>query len=168
MSSTTHLASLAPVYRKALKTWRPVILFFGNEDCPACESAEPVFREVAQRYRHHANIYVLNTGKSPRHPNVTGTPTVLFFKDGRLLKKLKGIALGRRWNRISPTTLASSDRETCAKNRVTIWRGCAKPCAGCARCLGRLSGWVVGVGVEACSDGVWQSLLAKLFPQSLE
>jgi len=55
MSSTTHLASLAPVYRKALKTWRPVILFFGNEDCPACESAEPVFREVAQRYRHHAN-----------------------------------------------------------------------------------------------------------------
>ena len=91
MSSTSPLASLAPVYRKALKTWRPVILYFGNDHCPACEWAEPVFREVAQRYRHHANIYVLNTGDSPRHPDVTGTPTVLFFMNGRLLKKLKGI-----------------------------------------------------------------------------
>jgi thioredoxin 1 len=91
MGSTNHLASLAPVYRKALKTWRPVIWLFTNEHCPACEWAESVFREVAQRYRHHANIYVLSTSESPRHPNVTGTPTVLFFKDGRLLKKLKGI-----------------------------------------------------------------------------
>jgi len=91
MSSTSPLASLAPVYRKALKTWRPVILYFGNDHCPACEWAEPVFREVAQRYRHHANIYVLNTSESPRNPYVNGTPTVLFFMNGRLLKKLKGI-----------------------------------------------------------------------------
>ena len=91
MGSTHHLASLAPVYRKALKTWRPVILYFGDEHCPACEWAEPVFREVAQRYRHHANIYVLNTSESPRNPYVNGTPTVLFFMNGRLLKKLKGI-----------------------------------------------------------------------------
>ena len=34
---------------------------------------------------------MLNTSESPRHPDVTGTPTVLFYKDGKLLKKLKGI-----------------------------------------------------------------------------
>ncbi|QAY93104.1 thioredoxin family protein [Pseudomonas sp. ACM7] len=91
MNSTAPHSTLPPTYRKALKTWRTVILYFGNEHCPACDWAEPVFRQVAERYRHHANIYVLNTSESPRHPHVTGTPTVLFYKDGKLLKKLKGI-----------------------------------------------------------------------------
>ena len=91
MSSPRHPPTLAPAYRKALNTWRPVILYFGNAHCPACEAAEPIFRQIAEQYRDRASIYVLNTGESPRHPNVTGTPTVLFYKDGKLLKKLKGI-----------------------------------------------------------------------------
>ena len=91
MRSTTRLSDLPATYRKALKTWRPVILYFANEHCPACEFAGPVFREVAEPYRLRANIYMLNTSQSPRHPLVTGTPTVLFYKNGKLLKKLKGI-----------------------------------------------------------------------------
>ncbi|MFJ2479862.1 thioredoxin family protein [Pseudomonas sp. NPDC087598] len=91
MSVNAPLSELAPTYRKALKTWRPVILYFANEHCPACEWAGPVFRQIAEPYRHRANIYMLNTSESPRHPQVTGTPTVLFYKNGRLVKKLKGI-----------------------------------------------------------------------------
>lgn len=82
---------LDPAYRKALNTWRPVILYFGSQHCPACERAEPVFRAIAGKYKDHAHIYVLSTSESPRHPDVTGTPTVLFYKEGKLLKKLKGI-----------------------------------------------------------------------------
>ncbi|WP_416195245.1 thioredoxin domain-containing protein [Pseudomonas sp. DC1.2] len=82
---------LAPTYRKVLNTWRPVILYFGDEHCPACETAEPIFRQVAEPFRHRATVFVLKTSESPRHPQVTGTPTVLFYKDGKLLKKLKGI-----------------------------------------------------------------------------
>ncbi|MBK5552951.1 MULTISPECIES: thioredoxin family protein [unclassified Pseudomonas] len=99
MTSTTTPIALAPTYRKALKTWRPVILYFGNQHCPACEEAGPIFRGIAEPYRQRADIYMLNTSESPRHPNVTGTPTVLFYKDGRLLKKLKGIG--------TPQTLAA-------------------------------------------------------------
>ena len=91
MNPATHRSDLAPTYRKALKTWRPVILYFASEHCPACESAGPVFRKIAAPYRLRANIYMLNTRESPRHPLVTGTPTVLFYKNGRLVKKLKGI-----------------------------------------------------------------------------
>jgi thioredoxin 1 len=91
VSTMTSSSRLAPVYRKALKTWRPVILYFANEHCPACEFAGPIFRQIAEPYRHRANIYMLNTRESPRHPLVTGTPTVLFYKNGRLVKKLKGI-----------------------------------------------------------------------------
>lgn len=91
MNATNTTSALDPVYRKALKTWRPVILYFANDHCPACEWAGPVFRQIAEPYRLRANIYMLNTSQSPKHPNVTGTPTVLFYKNGRLLKKLKGI-----------------------------------------------------------------------------
>jgi thioredoxin 1 len=91
MRSANTRNALAPVYRKALKTWRPVILYFGSPHCMACEMAGPIFRQIAEAYRHHAHIYMLDTSESPRHPNVTGTPTVLFYKDGKLLKKLKGI-----------------------------------------------------------------------------
>jgi thioredoxin 1 len=91
MSANIPLAALPPTYRKALKTWRPVILYFANEHCPACEWAGPIFRQTAEPYRHRANIYMLKTSETARHPLVTGTPTVLFYKDGRLVKKLKGI-----------------------------------------------------------------------------
>ncbi|UVM40948.1 thioredoxin family protein [Pseudomonas sp. B21-017] len=89
--SSMSTQSLDPAYRKALNTWRPVILYFGNDHCPACKWAEPVFREIAEKYKDHACIYVLDTSKSPRHPEVKGTPTVLFYKEGKLLTKLKGI-----------------------------------------------------------------------------
>jgi thioredoxin 1 len=91
MNPSTSYAALPPSYRKALKTWRPVILYFANERCAACEWASPVFRQIAEPYRHRASIYMLNTSESPRHPQVTGTPTVLFYRHGKLLKKLKGI-----------------------------------------------------------------------------
>lgn len=91
MDSTTPFAVLPATYRKALKTWRPVILYFANEHCPACEWAGSIFRQTAEPYRHRANVYMLDTRQSPRHPLVTGTPTVLFYKDGKLVKKLKGI-----------------------------------------------------------------------------
>lgn len=91
MDSTTPFAVLPATYRKALKTWRPVILYFASEHCPACEWAGPIFRQTAEPYRHRANVYMLDTRQSPRHPLVTGTPTVLFYKNGKLLKKLKGI-----------------------------------------------------------------------------
>jgi len=91
MRSLPARPALAPVYRKALKTWRPVILYFGNQYCPACEMAEPVFRQIAAPYKDQARIYVLNTSETPRHPDVTCTPTVLFYKEGKLVKKLKGI-----------------------------------------------------------------------------
>ena len=91
MDAMADCSKLPSTYRKALKTWRPVILYFANEHCPACEWAGPIFRQTAEPYRHRANIYMLNTSESPRHPLVTGTPTVLFYKNGRLVKKLKGI-----------------------------------------------------------------------------
>ncbi|MBT2298266.1 thioredoxin family protein [Pseudomonas fluorescens] len=89
-SFITHIAS-AQDYRKALKTWRPVVFYFGHPHCYACSWAEPLFCRVAETFKDRAVIYTLSTGESPRHPDVTGTPTVLFYKDGKLRRKLKGV-----------------------------------------------------------------------------
>ena len=47
MSSTTTHTSLAPVYLKALKTWRPVILYFGNEHSPPAKQPGRFFVRLA-------------------------------------------------------------------------------------------------------------------------
>lgn len=132
MTSTTPQTALAPTYRKALKTWRPVILYFGNEHCPACEYAGPVFRAIAESFRHRADIYMLNTSESPRHPNVTGTPTVLFYKDGKLLKKLKGIGteetlaadFAAHIGKVQPKVVARKPSHDLAWLRRTLRRLC--------------------------------------------
>lgn len=77
-------------YRKALRTYRPVIMYFGHPSCYACEMAGPIFQKVARPYVDQADVYMLDTSKSPRHQEVTGTPTVLFFNNGKLVHKLKG------------------------------------------------------------------------------
>jgi thioredoxin 1 len=135
MRTLTTQNTLAPVYRKALKTWRPVILYFGSQHCPACEMAGPVFRQIAEGYRHHANIYMLNTHESPRHPNVTGTPTVLFYKDGKLLKKLKGIGteetlredFARHIGKVKPATVKHKPAHDIAWLQQTFRRLCTVP-----------------------------------------
>ena len=135
MSSKIARKALAPVYRKALRTWRPVILYFGSQHCPACETAGPIFREIGERYRHHANIYMLSTSESPRHPNVTGTPTVLFYKDGKLLKKLKGIGteqtlqedFARHIGKVKPRYTARKPSHDLAWLHQTLRTLCTEP-----------------------------------------
>ncbi|MHC8411738.1 thioredoxin family protein [Pseudomonas sp. Hz4] len=135
MSSKTARKTLSPVYRKALNTWRPVILYFGSEHCCACEMAGPIFRQIAEPYRHQAQIYMLNTSESPRHPDVTGTPTVLFYKDGKLLKKLKGIGTERTlqddfaWHigKVKPATVNRKPVRNLAWLRRTLRRLCTVP-----------------------------------------
>jgi thioredoxin 1 len=135
MSSNPSQTSLAPVYRKALRTWRPVILYFGSQHCPACEMAGPVFRRIAEAYRHFAHIYMLVMEQSPRHPNVTGSPTVLFYKEGKLLKKLKGIGtedtlaqdFALHIGKVKPPAVKRKPRHDLVWLRQTLRRLCTVP-----------------------------------------
>lgn len=125
MGSPAPYSALPATYRKALKTWRPVILYFANERCPACEWAGPIFKQIAEQYRHRANIYMLITSQSPRHPLVTGTPTVLFYQNGRLVKNSRGLARRKHWRRISPGILARPRRRCCSASHDMTCHGCA-------------------------------------------
>lgn len=91
MTTPTRYSALPPTYRKVLKTRRLVVLYFFNQHCGACVFSGPVFLEIAKPFRPWMDIFMLDTAQSIRHPDVTGTPTVLFYKEGVLVKKLKDI-----------------------------------------------------------------------------
>lgn len=91
MRSTSEYSTLAPAYRKALKTRRLVALYFYSEQCHACHWASPVFRRIAERFKPVADSYMLDVDKSPRHKRVSGFPTILLYKNGKLLEHFKGI-----------------------------------------------------------------------------
>lgn len=135
MNPKTSPIALAPQYRKALRTYRPVVMYFGSPHCPACEFSGPIFRETAEAHKDRAEIYMLNTRESPRHPEVTGTPTVLFYVNGKLAQKLKGFGskemlkevFARHIGRIRPKPVARKPRHDLPWLRQTLKTLCTAP-----------------------------------------
>ncbi|OPA88539.1 hypothetical protein BFW86_15950 [Pseudomonas fluorescens] len=76
-------------YRRALNTSRPVFMLFISHHCPACGSSTPLFERIAHEHPSIVSL-VLNCAETPRHPNVTGTPTLLIFLNGTLMETCKG------------------------------------------------------------------------------
>ena len=76
-------------FQKVLKTKHPVFLLFISQHCPACADAGPLFELIASRYPWVVSR-VLDCAETPRHPEVTGTPTLLVYLDGVLMEKFKG------------------------------------------------------------------------------
>lgn len=76
-------------YQRVLRTSSPVFMLFVSEHCGACVTAAPLFELIAGRYPSVVSL-VLDCAQTPRHPEVTVTPTLLIFVEGTLMEKLKG------------------------------------------------------------------------------
>ncbi len=79
----------AEEFQSVLDTEQPVFLLFTTEHCPACANAIPLFELIAGKYPWILSL-ILDCAETPRHPEVTGTPTLLVYVGGALMKKLKG------------------------------------------------------------------------------
>lgn len=90
MGIATAVISSADDYQRALDTSQPVFMLFVSPQCPACGAAVPLFERVAGSFTAVIKSIVLDTSQTPRHPDVTGTPTLLIFQNGELVEKLKG------------------------------------------------------------------------------
>lgn len=89
MGLATATIANAEDYQRVLSTSRPVFLLFVSTHCPACAEAVPLFEKVAAKYPSVVSM-VLDCAQTPRHPEVTGTPTGLIYLDGQLQEKLQG------------------------------------------------------------------------------
>ena len=65
----------------------PVVVDFGAEWCGPCKQISPILEEIANE-KDNLNILKLNIDENPATPqkyNVRGIPTLMLFKDGKLI-----------------------------------------------------------------------------------
>lgn len=73
-------------FEELLKTSdTPIILDFFSDDCPPCDVLEPIYEKMAQKYGDYIKFVKIKRQENRELAlklGVTGSPTVLFFKNG--------------------------------------------------------------------------------------
>ncbi len=80
--------------REAIKSGNPVVIDFWATWCGPCIKLGPVIEELAQKYEGKATIGKFNVdedGDLPTEFGIRNIPTVLFFKDGKLVDRSVGL-----------------------------------------------------------------------------
>lgn len=83
--------------RDILAAPEPTLVFFYSPRCPYCRMLSPVIDELAVKYEGTALIARLNTDVNhaiPTQYEIQGVPTVLLFREGKLLKRMVGVQSG--------------------------------------------------------------------------
>ena len=71
-----------------IKSNLPIIVDFWAEWCGPCKQIGPVLEEISLEKKDLLNIYKINIDENPETPQkygVRGIPTLMFFKDGKLV-----------------------------------------------------------------------------------
>lgn len=79
--------------KEVINSGKPVVVDFWAEWCGPCRMIGPILEELAGEYAGKVEIGKLNVDDNVDTPNEYGIrniPTVLFFKDGKLVDKQIG------------------------------------------------------------------------------
>ncbi|MBK5437105.1 thioredoxin family protein [Pseudomonas sp. TH32] len=107
MGIATAVIANAEEYQQVLASHETVFMLFVSQRCPACGEAGPLFERIAGKFANRVKSLVLDTAQTPRHPEVTGTPTLLIFQNGQMVEKLKGFG---RWEEQEHTVMETFSR----------------------------------------------------------
>jgi len=80
-------------FDKAVKEHPYVIVDFWAEWCAPCRAIAPMIEDLAKQYAGQVTFVKVNTDENPKTPQqfmVMGIPTLLFFKDGKLVDQVVG------------------------------------------------------------------------------
>lgn len=72
----------------------PVLVDFFSPTCSPCMTLAPLLTEVAKNYLGKIIITKVDTSKNPGcagHYRVKGVPTLIFFKNGKVLEEIVGL-----------------------------------------------------------------------------
>ena len=81
-------------FEKALGEGKLMLVDFWAEWCGPCQMLGPVIESLAEQYEGKAVVGKVNTDKEPELAisyQVSGIPTVIFFKDGKEIDRKVGV-----------------------------------------------------------------------------
>jgi len=81
--------------QEILKSASPVMVDFWAEWCGPCRMIAPTVEELATEYNGKLKVCKLNTDENPDiagRYQIMGIPSLLFFKEGKLIDKIVGAA----------------------------------------------------------------------------
>ncbi|MEO7021736.1 MAG: thioredoxin domain-containing protein [Ktedonobacteraceae bacterium] len=97
---------------KVLQAPQMVIVNFSSAGSGSCQIFEPEFATISQEYQDRvtfARVDVDSNEELIQQYNIDGIPTVIFFKDGQEIHRIKGIVMRDKLRRqVSGVLLVSS------------------------------------------------------------
>ena len=79
---------------QVLKSEQVTLVDFWAEWCAPCKAIAPTVEELAKEYQGKAQIGKLNVDENPKTATqygIRGIPTLLLFKDGKVIQQIVGI-----------------------------------------------------------------------------
>jgi len=95
MSANTFAASDDSFEADVLKAEGPVLVDFWAEWCGPCKMIGPALEEIGGELKGKMKVVKVNIDENPATPNaygVRGIPTLLMFKDGKVVATKVGAA----------------------------------------------------------------------------
>ena len=90
--SILHLKD-ADFKKEVVESDVPVLVDFWAPWCGPCRTIAPIIDEVAKEYHSRMKVCKINVDESPRVATKYGVmsiPTIIFFKDGKVMEQLVG------------------------------------------------------------------------------
>jgi len=110
--------------REILQSDTLVVVDFWHEQCPWCKTLNPIYSEVSEEYKGKVKFAKINVLKSHENQHVAirygvmGTPTLVFFCDGRPVEAAVGFQPKERLRQLVDDVI-SKHRE-CVKKSTEL------------------------------------------------
>ena len=78
---------------KVEQATKPVLVDFSAEWCPPCKMLHPVLERLDLEFGDQLDVYHVDIDQDPglgQRFSISGVPTMIFFKNGKEIKKLVG------------------------------------------------------------------------------